>query len=134
MAVGGRINVDQHAIDVLVGSPAGPVGKFMARLGEQVTQEAKRRAPVSPRGSGGRRSGYLRSEIGWSLDTDGREIRVHVMSPARTNDPRHAPYGYFQSLPRLRGRARDGSRYPIKTTPHLQPALDYVLARYRSGA
>lgn len=128
MAVGGRgigaVRVDEAAIEALVRSPAGALGVYMVRGAQAVTQGAKRRSPVSPHGSGGRSSGWLRSQIGWLLGIDGGELYVDVASPATTNDGRAAPYGYFQSLPNLVGRARNGKRYPIKTTPHLQPALE----------
>jgi hypothetical protein len=130
MAVGGRgargafgeIRIDEAAIRDL-SSPAGPVARYLARGAQRVTQGAKRRAPVSPRGSGGRRSGYLRSEIGWTIGTDREGLWVAIMSPATTSDRRRAPYGLFQNIPTLYGRARNGRRYPIKTTPHLIPAL-----------
>jgi hypothetical protein len=65
----GRVDVDETAIRDLA-SPAGPVARYLARGAQTVTQGAKRRAPVSPRGSHGRRSGYLRSEIGWVIEHD----------------------------------------------------------------
>jgi len=120
----GDVRIDEGALRALVASPAGPVGRYMARGGEIVAQGAKRRAPVSPAGSGGRRSGHLRSQIGWILDVDFEGIYVDIGSPATTNDGRNAPYGLFQSLPVLMGRTPAGRRYRIKTTPHLQPALE----------
>lgn len=127
MAVGGRgigtVRVDESAIRDLA-SPAGPVARYLARGAQQVTQGAKRRAPVSPRGSHGRRSGYLRSQIGWVIGEDAEGLYVAVASPARTPAPREAPYGLFQNLSPLYGRTRAGRRYPIRTTPHLVPALD----------
>lgn len=118
----GRVDVDERAIRDLA-TPAGPVARYLARGAQRVTQGAKRRAPVSPRGSHGRRSGYLRSEIGWLIGTDSDGLYVVVASPAQTNDKRAAPYGLFQNLPTLYGRARNGRRYRITTTPHLIPAL-----------
>lgn len=127
MAVGGRgigdVRVDEAAIRDLAG-PAGPVARYLAGGAQTVTQEAKRLAPVSPRGSHGRRSGYLRSQIGWVIGADDRGLYVDVASPARTGDGRDAPYGLFQNIPNLMGRAHNGRRYPITTTPHLAPALD----------
>lgn len=121
MAVGGRadVNVDEAALQRFLSGPAGPVGRVLAQLGQRGTQIAKRRAPVSPHGSHGRGSGYLRSQIGWSMHRDARGLYVDISSPARTGDGRNAPYGLFQSLSNLRGA--HGGR--IKTTPHLQPAL-----------
>jgi hypothetical protein len=119
----GRVDVNEAAIRDLA-SPAGPVARYLARGAQTVTQGAKRRAPVSPRGSHGRRSGYLRSEIGWVIERDSEGLYVAVASPAQTNDKRAAPYGLFQNIPTLYGRARNGKRYRIRTTPHLVPALD----------
>lgn len=122
MAVGGRVRVDEAAIRQL-GGPAGDIARYLAHGAQVVTQGAKRRAPTSPRGSGGRRSGYLRSQIGWSSGTDADGPWVAIMSPAMTAR-RRAPYGLFQNIPTLYGRTRSGRRYPIKTTPHLVPALE----------
>jgi hypothetical protein len=125
MAVGGRgigsVRVDEAAIRDLA-SPAGPIARYLARGAQAVTQGAKRRAPVSPHGSGGRRSGYLRSQIGWVIGTDAGGLYVAIGSPAQTS--RGAPYGLYQNIPVLYGRARNGRRYRIRTTPHLIPALD----------
>jgi hypothetical protein len=134
MAVGGRLTgpttstgtwgqvvVDEAAIAALA-SPAGPVAAYLAKGAQRVAQGAKRRAPTSRRGSGGRRSGYLRSEIGWAIGTDADGLYVVVASPATTKTG--GPYGLFQNVPHLMGRARNGRRYPITTTPHLLPALE----------
>lgn len=127
MAVGGRgigdVRVDESAIRDLA-SPAGDVARYLARGAQAVTQGAKRRAPTSPHGSHGRRSGYLRSQIGWLIDIDSEGLYVAVASPALTGDRRAAPYGLFQNIPTLYGRTRHGKSYPIRTTPHLIPALD----------
>jgi hypothetical protein len=126
VAVGGRgigsYRVDERALRDL-GSPSGAVARYLARGAQAVTKGAKRRAPTSPHGSGGRRSGYLRSQIGWVPGDDGDGPYVVIASPALTSDRRQAPYGLFQNLPDLYGRTRRGRRYPIKTTPHLVPAL-----------
>ena len=101
MAAGGRgfdIRFNEAELQQLLRGPDGPVGRRMARYGEIVTQGAKRRAPVSPRGSGGRPSGYLRSKIGWQLGRDEIGLYVDIASPART--PQGEPYGLFVEVGR----------------------------------
>lgn len=112
MAVGGRIDWDEHALRDLLTSVDGPAGRLMQRDGEVVTQEAKRLAPTSPHGSGGRPSGYLRSQIGYQVGVDAESVYVDVSSPATT--PTGEPYGLFQEV---------GTK-KMAAQPHLRPALD----------
>lgn len=73
MAIGGStvsVEVNTAAVRELTRGRYGPVARDLARRAERVTQEAKRLCPVSPRGSGENRSGYLRSSIGWSIAAD----------------------------------------------------------------
>ncbi|MCA1570787.1 MAG: HK97 gp10 family phage protein [Chloroflexi bacterium] len=109
-----RINWHEGALRELTVSPTGPVGRFMQQTGERVTQEAKRLAPVSPRGSNGRRSGYLRSQIGWTMGSDGRGVYVDIASPALSTGG--APYGLYQET----GTSK------MAAQPHLRPALAVV--------
>jgi HK97 gp10 family phage protein len=114
MAAGGRgivVRVNQAAIDALASSDQGPVARAMQTAGEIVAQGAKRRAPVSPHGSNGRPSGYLRSQIGWDLVLED-VVKARVASPALSVDG--APYGLFQEV---------GTR-KMAAQPHLRPALD----------
>jgi hypothetical protein len=99
------VHVDEAALKVLVASPAGEVGRYMAAGGAAVASSAQRRAPVD--------TGHLQSVIGWQLDSDGAGLYVDVFSPAQ--DERGTSYGYLQNLPYLSNGA--------KTTPHLVPAL-----------
>jgi hypothetical protein len=143
---GGRgfsINFNEREMYELTHGEAGAVGRIMARKGEIVTQGAKRRAPVSPRGSGGRPSGYLRSKIAWELGHDALGVYVDVASPARTVDGQ--PYGLFVEVgtrphvirPKnpngmLKWTGPDGAVHFAKQVhhpgtraqPHLRPALD----------
>lgn len=69
MAAGGRgisVEFDEAEFRRFTTGDNSAVGRIMARAGEVVTQGAKRRAPVSPVGSG--HSGHLRSSIGWQLE------------------------------------------------------------------
>lgn len=93
---GFRIDFNEHELDQLLRGVDGPVARKLARCGEIVTQGAKRRAPVSPRGSGGRPSGYLRSKIGWELHRDAIGLYVDIASPART--PQGEPLGLFMEV------------------------------------
>jgi hypothetical protein len=148
MAVGAggrgfRIDFNEDELARLLHGTDGPVGRLMARCGEIVTQGAKRRAPVSPRGSGGRPSGYLRSKIAWELHRGPLGLYVDIASPART--PQGEPYGLFMEVgtrphvirpknPRdwLRWIGADGRVHFAKKVnhpgtraqPHLRPALE----------
>lgn len=143
---GGRgfdIRFNERELAELLYGEDGPVARLMQRCGEIVTQGAKRRAPVSPRGSGGRGSGYLRSKIGWQIGKDAIGLYVDIASPART--PHGAPYGLFAEVGTrphtIRPRRRNGwlrwtdsagkvrfareVRHPgTPAQPHLRPALD----------
>lgn len=83
-------------LDAVLRGPTGPVARRMVRYGEIVTQGAKRRAPVSPHGSAGRPSGYLRSKIGWRMGRDSLGLYVDISSPART--PQGEPLGLFMEV------------------------------------
>ncbi|WP_037935373.1 hypothetical protein [Streptosporangium roseum] len=147
MAAGGRgfgIRFNEAELQQLLHGPDGPVGRRMARYGEIVTQGAKRRAPVSPRGSGGRPSGYLRSKIGWQLGRDEIGLYVDIASPART--PQGESYGLFVEVgtrphtirPKKPGgllRWVSGGKVHFakvvhhpgtSAQPHLRPALDDI--------
>lgn len=79
MPAGGmRVDLNEPAIRALLSDPAGPVGRLLARDAQKVAQAAKRRCPVSPRGSGGNRSGHLRSSIGWDLSKDAEGLHADV--------------------------------------------------------
>lgn len=116
---GGRLRFDQGALDTLNVGPAGATARILQGVLERVTQEAKRLAPVSPDGSHGRPSGYLRSHIGWRLVRDGDQLVGVVESTATT--PKGSPYSLFQEVG---WRKRDGT--PGKHTPYLRPALDRI--------
>lgn len=111
MAVGGRIQWDDAALRELLASPAGPVALWGDAKAEMVTQEAKRLAPVSPKGSHGRPSGYLRSQIGWDRGVDSLGVYWDIFSPALSTEG--APYGLFQEVGTSKMHAQ----------PHLRPAL-----------
>lgn len=65
-----RVVFDQAALDALFRSPAGPVGKDLARRAIKVESAAKRLAPVD--------TGRLRSSVTHELgaDSDGLVARV----------------------------------------------------------
>jgi hypothetical protein len=81
MPVGGRLNWDETEW-VRVFGTGGPVAQYMRGQAEIVTQGAKRRAPVSPAGSNGRGSGYLRSSIGWEMGNDGQGMYFDIQALA----------------------------------------------------
>lgn len=113
MPVGGRIEWDQAALNQLLRSPDGDVARDLQHRAEHITQGAKRRAPVSPDGSHGRPSGYLRSSIGWELGADAEGLYADIGSDAHTGDGRDFDYGLAQEM---------GNRR-VAAHPHLRPAL-----------
>jgi hypothetical protein len=142
VAVGGRVHLvfDEAAMAELLYGPDGPVARMLETKGEIVAQGAKRRAPVSPAGSHGRPSGYLRSQIYWKLGADTVSLYVDVFSPATTPDGR--PYGLFVEVGTRPHIIRSHGPYPLRNArtgqvfgrivhhpgtpaqPHLRPALE----------
>jgi hypothetical protein len=142
VAVGGRVTLvfDETAMAELLRGPQGPVARDLERKGEIVTQGAKRRAPVSPDGSHGRPSGYLRSQIHWRLGADEIGLYVDILSPAETPDG--APYGLFMEVGTAPHVIASHGNYPLRNRrtgpvvgrivqhpgtaaqPHLRPALE----------
>lgn len=94
MAAGARgltdIKLNQAALDALLTGPNGPTARLMQRCGELVAQEQKRLAPVSPDGSHGRGSGYMRSKVGWEIGADNAGLFVDIGTSARS--PEGFPY------------------------------------------
>ena len=81
MTAGGRgirAQLDQGAIDALLGDLSGPFGRDMQSRGEKGAQSAKAHCPVSPVGASDHPSGQLRSSLGWELDKDSQGIYVDV--------------------------------------------------------
>jgi hypothetical protein len=76
----------------------GEVRRALGAAGEIVTQGAKRRAAVSPDGSHGRPSGYMRSHIGWehSHETGPNEyvdVGCSAVTPEGHAYPRDVEFG-----------------------------------------
>jgi len=129
VAVGGRIVVNQAAIEELLHSPAGPVAAFLVDVTQRVTQTAKRNAPVGvpSHTPEGHPAGYLRSQIGWSL-IPGHDLVTRVYSPARTSRASvvpNEPYGLYNEVPRLQPRGLP-AHLRAKEGPYLVPALNEV--------
>lgn len=138
--VGGWLQWDPAEWQQLMESEDGPVGRDLGRRAEIVTQGAKRRAPVSPDGSHGRGSGYMRSHIGWRYGRDTLGLYAVVESTARTPDG--APYALFVEVGTRPHEIRTKGRYPLRNRktgqvfgpvvdhpgtapqPYLRPALD----------
>ncbi|MGI5171873.1 hypothetical protein ACQEU3_46780 [Spirillospora sp. CA-253888] len=91
--VGGWLQWNNPELHRLLNSPDGAVARDLARRGVIGAQAAKRLCPTSPRGSGDRGSGYLRSSIGWDVGKDARGLYVDVKATARTPDGKS--YGLF---------------------------------------
>lgn len=132
MPAGGmRVDLNQPAIRALLTSPDGPVAKELIRAAQVVTKGAKRRCPVSPAGSGGNRSGHLRSSIGWDLNvnplyTDVGTDVSYALYPEYGTKPHvirsKGPWPLRDSKGRVFGPVvhHPGTR----ATPYLRPALD----------
>lgn len=69
-----RVRLYDDQIARLARDSSGPVAAAVQRAGEIVQQGAKRRCPVSPHGSGGHPSGFLRSSIGLTVGLDDRGV------------------------------------------------------------
>ncbi len=141
MATGGRIVWNDRELNRLLNSESGPVGRFMARVGEVGTQGAKRRAPVSPDGSHNRPSGYMRSQIGWKIGTDAEGLYVDIISPAES--PNGYPYALGVEVGTAAHTIRSKGPYPLRDKrgnvfgkevqhpgtnpqPYLRPAMDDI--------
>ena len=112
-AIGGTVDWDEGAFKDLL-SDHGDVARYLLNVGEKVTREAKRLAPVSKKGSNGRPSGWLRSHIGHNIGSDAEGVYVDIYSAAKS--PQDDPYGLFQEV----------GTYKMKAQPHLRPALDVI--------
>ncbi|HNX48678.1 MAG TPA: HK97 gp10 family phage protein [Thermoanaerobaculaceae bacterium] len=136
--IGGRgfgdVVLDQQVLDALIHSPAGPVARLLVKVGEQTTQEAKRRAPVGDRSSktpGGHPSGWLRSNIGWAVGRDGGDLVVDIVSDAITSQANPfpgEPYSVFVEEPSLRPRGLP-EKFRKGEGPYLRPAFLDVIKR-----
>lgn len=141
MATGGRITWNDREFNRLLNSESGPVARYLGRVGEVGTQGAKRRAPVSPDGSNGRPSGYMRSKIGWTVDKDDQGLYVDIQSPAET--PEGFPYGLGVEVGTAAHTIRSKGPYPLRDKhgkvfgkevqhpgtdpqPYLRPAMDDI--------
>lgn len=146
MAAGGRgfrIDFNEREMDSLLRGEHGAVARDLAGKGERVAQGMKRRAPVSPDGSHGRRSGYMRSKVGWELHRDVIGLYVDIGCSARTPDGKLYPlYVEFGTGPHtirpknpngmLRWTGPDGRVHFAKVVHHpgaraqpfIRPALD----------
>jgi hypothetical protein len=140
--VGGWLRWDPDEWERIMESEDGPVGRDLGGKAQTVVQGAKRRAPVSPRGSNGRGSGYLRSNIGWRYGRDSFGLYVVVESTARTPDGK--PYALFVEIGTRPHEIRSKGPYPLRNRqtgqvfgrvvqhpgtaaqPYLRPALDDI--------
>lgn len=91
------VRLDQSALHELLASPAGPVGKDLARRAVQVSRAAQHLCPVD--------TGRLRASITWEMGADSLGLLAMVGS-----DVEYAP---FVELGTSRMRAQ----------PFLRPAL-----------
>lgn len=98
-----RVRLDTAAIDKLLTSPAGPVGKAVTQATVRIERTAKQLCPVD--------TGRLRSSIARALDQDARGL-VGIVG----TDVDYAPYVEL-------GTSRAGAQ------PFLRPALAAEVGR-----
>lgn len=92
-----RVILNHVAIEDLLGSKEGPVGRDLLRRARRVETYAKKLAPVD--------TDRLRTSIGYSLNRDEKGLFVRIGSEVE--------YAIYQEL---------GTRYQ-SGTPYLRPAL-----------
>lgn len=130
----GRFRWNPAEEERLLRSAAGPVGRKLVAAAERVTQEAKRRCPVSPQGSGDNPSGHLRSSIGWELGRTGRDLHADVGTdvdyalPVELGSRPHVieSHGDYPLRNRRTGQVfgRRVNHPGNPAQPYLRPALD----------
>lgn len=135
-AGGMRVDLNHPAIRALLTSPEGPVAKLLIRDAQKVTQGAKRRCPVSPAGSGGNRSGHLRSSIGWDLGRDagglyadiGTDVDYGLYVEVGTKPHVIRAHGPWSLRNRRTGKVFGPvAHHPgTRAQPYLRPALDDI--------
>lgn len=138
MPAGGRVVLNNHAIEELLAGRNGAVARWLEHQAERVTQDAKRRCPVSPVGASDHPSGQLRSSIGWSIEDTGRALRAEVGTDL--------DYGLYVEVGTGPHTIRSHGDYPLRNRkgqvfgrevhhpgtpaqPYLRPALDIVDGR-----
>jgi hypothetical protein len=137
-ARGFRLDWDPRVEQALVQAVGG---RILNHAGEIIAKGAKRRAPTSPDGSGGRPSGFMRSKIAHELGTDGQGLYVDIASPAETAGGH--PYGLDVELGTKPHTITSHGDYPLRSKhgevfgrtvnhpgtqaqPYLRPAMDDV--------
>lgn len=133
---GMRVDLNDAAIQELLNSETGPVGRVLVTKAQRVTQDAKRRCPVSPSGSGDHPTGWLRSSIDWDLSRDAEGLHADIGT-----DVDYAVFVEFGTKPHV---IRSHGDYPLrnaktgqtfgrvvhhpgtKAQPFLRPALDVI--------
>jgi hypothetical protein len=137
-----ELRFDESAFNRWVNDPAGPVARHLDRLGEVGEREARRTAPMSPAGSGGRPAGWLRDHIGRRRGRDARSVYVDIFCDARTADGHD--YGLDVELGTKPHVIRSKGNYPLRnkrtgqvfgrvvhhpgtrSQPFLRAALEYL--------
>ena len=129
MAVKFDLDLDHSAIQRMLKSPTGEVGRFIFRLGAEYVQEARRRAPVARQGGGALKRSIgimmfpgpgLMLEAGANIEY---AMSVHDGQPSREITPKRAKVLKFPSKTGqfiYRPRSHPG---PTKPNPFLWDAL-----------
>lgn len=81
-----RVRWNSREAERLLNGRDGPVARDLAAKAARVAAEQKRTAPVSPDGSHGRPSGYMRDSVDVSHGRDERSLYVDIGPTAETPD------------------------------------------------
>lgn len=82
-------------VDLLWRYKNTPGGRMVQKAGRRGVQLARAAAPISRKGSHGRKPGYLRSKIGTYVGEDSVSMYVDVVT--RAQDKHHNYYGRIQN-------------------------------------
>lgn len=136
-----RVRWNSREAERLLNGGDGPVARDLAAKAARVAQEQKRLAPVSPDGSHGRPSGYMRSSVDVNRGRDEAGLYADVGPTATTPDGHSYPLDVeFGTRPHViepkdkQALAWPGAEHPVRRVNHpgteaqpfIRPSLDVL--------